>query len=177
MPRVRPRTSCAPSADLSQTPACISSFFSVSRRVRAISSAIASSTTLRVLENGALNTVTPCSVADSRSIWLVPMQKAPMASRFGAALSTLSVTWVLDRMPSRCTPSRASISSASSSARSRLVTSKPADRSRSAASGWICSSSSTRTGLVCTSHLFENCPEASGGKKPHGQGPGLSRGR
>ena len=63
MPSVRPRTSWAPSADLSQTPACIRAFFSVSRRVSEMISAIASSTTLRVLENGALNTATPRSAA------------------------------------------------------------------------------------------------------------------
>ena len=52
-------------------------------------SAITSSTTLRVLENGALNTTVPRSAAAARSIWLVPMQKAPMASRSGAASRTL----------------------------------------------------------------------------------------
>ena len=52
----RPRTSWLPSAALSQTPACMPAFFSVSRRVSAMISARASSTTLRVLENGALNT-------------------------------------------------------------------------------------------------------------------------
>ena len=56
MPSFRPRTSCAPLADLSQTPACIFAFFSGSRRAIEMISAIASSTTLRVLENGALNT-------------------------------------------------------------------------------------------------------------------------
>ena len=59
MPRVRPRTSWAPLADLSQTPACIGAFLSVSRRASEMISAIASSTTLRVLENGALNTAMP----------------------------------------------------------------------------------------------------------------------
>ena len=59
---------------------------SVSRRVSAMISAIASSTTLRVLENGALNTAMPRSEAAGRSIWLVPMQNAPIASRSGAAL-------------------------------------------------------------------------------------------
>src|SRR6059058_2403192 len=59
MPSRRPRISCAPTADLSHTPACMSVFFWVSRRVSATISAIASSTTLRVLENGALKTATP----------------------------------------------------------------------------------------------------------------------
>ena len=70
-------------------------------------SAIASSTTERVLENGALNTATPRAAAAARSIWLVPMQNAPIATRSGAASSTFAVTWVLERMPSRWTPSRA----------------------------------------------------------------------
>ena len=69
-------------------------------------SAITSSTTLRVLENGALNTAVPRSAAAARSIWLVPMQKAPTASRSGAASSTAPVTLVLDRMPSRSHPGR-----------------------------------------------------------------------
>src|SRR4051794_15421264 len=42
-------------------------------------SASASSTTLRVLEKGALKTATPRSVAAARSIWFVPMQNAPSA--------------------------------------------------------------------------------------------------
>ena len=44
-------------------PSCMRSFFSVSRRVSAMISAIASSTTLRVLENGALKTATPRAAA------------------------------------------------------------------------------------------------------------------
>ena len=84
MPSVRPRTSCAPSADLSHTPACMSAFFSVSRRVIAMISAMASSTTERVLENGALKTVTPGSDAAARSIWFVPMQNAPIDEQAAA---------------------------------------------------------------------------------------------
>ena len=60
-PSVRPRTSWLPSAALSQTPSCMPAFFSVSRRVSAMISARASSTTLRVLENGALKTATPAA--------------------------------------------------------------------------------------------------------------------
>ena len=47
----------------------------------AMISASASSTTLRVLENGALNTAMPRLLAAARSIWLTPMQNAPTASR------------------------------------------------------------------------------------------------
>ena len=46
-------------------------------------SAIASSTTERVFEYGALKTATPARAAASRSIWLVPMQKAPTATQVG----------------------------------------------------------------------------------------------
>ena len=99
MPSVRPRTSCDPTADLSQMPACMSRLRSVSRRAMEMISAMASSTTERVLEYGALNTATPWSVAASRSIWLVPMQKAPMALSRVADSRTLRVTYVRDRMP------------------------------------------------------------------------------
>ena len=57
----------------------------------AMISASASSTTLRVLENGALNTATPRRLAAATSIWLTPMQKAPIATRSGAASRTRSV--------------------------------------------------------------------------------------
>jgi len=73
---------------------------SVSRRVSAMISARTSSTTLRVLENGALKTAIPRCDAAVRSIWLTPMQNAPMASRLGAASSTRAVMCVPDRMPS-----------------------------------------------------------------------------
>ena len=62
-------------------------------------SPIASSTTERVLEYGALKTAMPISVAVARSIWFVPMQKAPMALSSGRARSTRSVTSVLERRP------------------------------------------------------------------------------
>ena len=88
----------------------------------AMISASASSTTLRVLENGALNTAIPRRDAAARSIWFTPMQNAPMASRSGAAASTRSVTCVPDRMPSSCTPPMASISSSSASAREAVST-------------------------------------------------------
>ena len=59
MPSVRPRTSWLPCADLSQTPSCIRWVFSGSRRASAMISPMTSSTTLRVLEYGALNTAMP----------------------------------------------------------------------------------------------------------------------
>ena len=89
-------------------------------------SAITSSTTLRVLEKGALNTATPRRVAAARSIWLVPMQNAPTASRRGALSSTTSVTRVRDRMPSRSIVAMRSTSWLSSKAPGNVSTSKPA---------------------------------------------------
>ena len=59
MPSLRPRTSWLPTADLSQTPACMARFFSVSCRPIEMISAMASSTTERVLEKGALKTAMP----------------------------------------------------------------------------------------------------------------------
>ena len=91
MPSVRPRTSWLPAADLFHTPLCMSVDFSCRRRASEMISAIASSTTLRVLEYGALKTATPRLVVAARSIWLVPMQNAPIASRSGAASRTFSV--------------------------------------------------------------------------------------
>ena len=135
MPRVRPRTSWAPLADLSQTPACMAAFLSVRCRAREMISAITSSTTLRVLENGALNTTVPRSAAVCRSTWLVPMQNAPTASRSGAASNTALVTLVFDRMPSSWTPGSAAISSASSRAPLTVCTSMPRSVSSRTPSG------------------------------------------
>ena len=84
-------------------------------------SPITSSTTLRVLEYGALNTAIPRSAAATRSTWLVPMQKQPIASRSGAPSSTASVMWVLDRIPSSCTPGSTSSSSCSDSERGQQL--------------------------------------------------------
>ena len=108
---------------MSHTPACIFMFFSGSRRAMEMISASTSSTTLRVLEKGALNTATPRRAAAAMSIWLTPMQNAPTATRSGAAARTRSVTYVRDRMPSRLTPRTASISSSSLSAPARVSTS------------------------------------------------------
>ena len=141
MPRVRPRTSWAPLADLSQTPACIALFLSVRCRASEMISAITNSTTLRVLENGALKTAVPLRDAAGMSIWLVPMQKAPMASSSGHWSSTARVTFVFDRIPSSCTPGRAVRNSSSSSAPLTLDTSMPRSVSKRSASGWMFSSS------------------------------------
>src|SRR5918998_2075446 len=141
MPSVRPRISWLPAADLSHVPACSDRSLSTSRRASRMISAIAISTTLRVLEYGALNTATPAAEAAARSIWLVPMQNAPTAARPGRRRSTSAVTWVFDRMPSTSTPSSAVTRSVSSSAPRSDSTSKPAVPSRSAATGSMFSSS------------------------------------
>ena len=78
-----------------------------------MASASTSSATERVLEYGALNTATPCSRAASRSIWLVPMQKAPTATSLGAASKTSAVSWVRERMPRKCTSAIFFLSSSS----------------------------------------------------------------
>jgi len=79
-------------------------------------SATASSTTERVLLNGALKTAMPFLVAVFRSIWLVPIQKAPITIRRFACSSTRAVTWVFERMPNTETFLIFSISSSSVSA-------------------------------------------------------------
>ena len=145
MPRVRPRNSWLPRADLSHTPSCIRAFFSGSRRTSAMISPRTSSTTLRVLENGALNTATPRSAAAVRSTWLVPMQKQPTASRSLPASSTSGVIVVFDRIPSTDTPDRASASSGPLIAPERASTSRPWARKASAATGWMFSRSSAFT--------------------------------
>ena len=68
-------------------PSCISRERSARRRARAMTSAITSSATLRVLLNGALKTGTPRAAAASRSTWFVPMQKAPSVSSRRASAS------------------------------------------------------------------------------------------
>ena len=104
-----------------------------------------SSTTLRVFENGALNTPIPRSAAAARSTWLVPMQKQPTARRSFPASSTSGVILVLERIPSTDTPDNASASSSALSEPERASTSKPACRNASAAVGWMFSSRRTFT--------------------------------
>ncbi|CCH79715.1 hypothetical protein BN12_540013 [Nostocoides japonicum T1-X7] len=146
MPSVRPRISWLPAADLSQIPSCIFWVLSGSRRARATISPMTSSTTLRVLENGALKTATPRDVASARSTWLVPMQKQPTARRSRAASRRRGVIVVFDRMPRRATPWRASMSSSSPIERGCVSTSKPALRSPSAATWWMFSRRSAFAG-------------------------------
>ena len=57
-------------------------------RISMIVSASTSSATLRVFENGALKTGMPRSCAAFRSTWLVPMQKQPTPTSFGALSKT-----------------------------------------------------------------------------------------
>ena len=82
MPSVLPRTSNELAALFIQPPRCSSAFFCGMPRISMMISASTSSATLRVLENGALNTGTPRLAAASKAIWLVPMQNAPTATSF-----------------------------------------------------------------------------------------------
>ncbi|MOA27619.1 hypothetical protein D3C78_1485060 [compost metagenome] len=66
-----------------------------------------SSATERVLENGALNTGMPRCMAESRSTWLVPMQKQPTTRRSGLDSKAAS-RCVRERIPATCAPRRAS---------------------------------------------------------------------
>jgi hypothetical protein len=118
-------------------PSCIREVFSTSRRASAMISPMTSSTTLRVLEYGALNVATPRCAAATRSIWLVPMQKAPTASSSGALANTFSVTFVFDRMPTIDMPWSASIRSSSPREPGRVCTTKPLRSRTSVAAGWM----------------------------------------
>ena len=102
MPSVLPRTSYECAALLTQPPRCRIAFFSGMPRISMMISASTSSATLRVLENGALKTGMPRPRAACRSIWLVPMQKAPIADELGCACCrTSAVSWVRERMPTK----------------------------------------------------------------------------
>ena len=122
MPSVLPRTSREPAADLSQPPWCAETDLGNTPRISMTISAIVNSATLRVLENGALKTGTPLRCAAVRSTWLVPTEKQPMAIRLSATPITSSVSWVRERMPSRCTPPRAFFRAGPSSAFGRRST-------------------------------------------------------
>ena len=99
-------------------------------------SAMTSSTTLRVLEYGALNAAIPRVAAAARSIWLVPMQNAPTASR-SVCSRTRSVILVLERMPTIDIPCNASIRSSPASDPDRVCTTKPLRSKTSVAAGWM----------------------------------------
>ncbi len=75
------------------------------RRISMTISAIVSSATERVLENGALNTGMPMVRQAARSTWLVPTEKQPIATSERMPSIASAVTWVRERMPSRRTPS------------------------------------------------------------------------
>ncbi len=122
MPSVLPRTSYECAALLTQPPRCSTAFFSGMPRTSMMISASTSSATLRVLENGALNTGMPRSIAARRSIWLVPMQNAPIAVSFGAWSSTASVRKVRERMPTKCASAIACTSSSPASAFANVAT-------------------------------------------------------
>ena len=74
------------------------------RRISMTISAIVSSATERVLENGALKTGMPIARQAARSTWLVPTEKHPIATRDRMPSIASAVIWVRERMPSRRTP-------------------------------------------------------------------------
>ena len=83
-------------------PSCIRWVFSGSRRASAMISPITSSTTLRVLEYGALKTATPRSAAVVEvDLVGADAEAADRAAGPWRASSTRWVIVVLDRMPSR----------------------------------------------------------------------------
>ena len=116
MPSVLPRTSLEPTALLSQPPACADTDFGKMRRISMTISAMVSSATERVLENGALKTGMPMVRQAARSTWLVPTEKQPIATSERMPSITSAVICVRERMPSRRTPSSASRRAAPSSA-------------------------------------------------------------
>ena len=134
-------------------PSCIRWVFSGRRRASAMISPMTSSTTLRVLEYGALKAAMPRWAAASRSIWLVPMQNAPTASRSGALSRTFSVTLVLERMPTIDMPCSASIRSSSPRECERVCTTKPLRSNTSLAAGWMFSR--RRTSCLFTEAAYE----------------------
>src|SRR4051794_18177798 len=142
-------------------PSCIRWVFSGNRRASAMISAMTSSTTLRVLEYGALKAAIPRPAAAGRSIWLVPMQKAPTASRSGDSARTRSVTLVLERMPTMVLPWRASIRSSSPSELESVCTTKPLRSKTSVAAGWMFSS--RRTSCLVTEQAYEGFGSQIGG--------------
>ena len=82
------RASREPAAVLIHSPRWAAALAQGMPRISSTISASTSSATLRVFENGALKTGMPRSCAASKSTWLVPMQKQPMAVRWRAASST-----------------------------------------------------------------------------------------
>ena len=85
-------------------------------------SAMVSSATLRVLENGALNTGMPMRRAASRSTWLVPTEKQPMAISERMPSSAAALSRVRERMPTTLFPLSASRSASPSRALGRRST-------------------------------------------------------
>jgi hypothetical protein len=80
-------------------------------RAWASSSAMACSAADRMLDWGALTTITPRSVAAATSTLSSPMPARPTTTRSVPAASTSAVTVVADRMTSACAPTTADTSS------------------------------------------------------------------
>ena len=85
------------------------------RRISMTISAMISSATERVLENGALNTGMPMVRQAARSTWLVPTEKQPTATSDLTPSTTSAVSRVRERMPSRRTPPPSALRTAAAS--------------------------------------------------------------
>ena len=146
MPSVRPRISWLPLADLSQTPSCIRSVFSGSRRASAMISPITSSTTLRVLEYGALKTAMP-ALGGAGQVDLVgadaeAADRQQVGGRVQHARRDVGVGADAEQLHAA---GSASTSSSSEREPARSSTSWPRASSVSTATGWMFSRSSTFT--------------------------------
>ena len=124
MPSVLPRTSWLSLADLSQPPSWAATERGKMRRSSMTISPMTSSATLRVLENGALNTGMPSRLGGIE-IDLVgaDAEAADRDQPVGGLAAPAAVICVRERMPRTCTPLSASMSACPSSAlgrRSRL---------------------------------------------------------
>ena len=97
---VFPLISKLPLLLLIHCPSCMALLLSATLRNSNMDSAITSSATERVFENGELKTAIPLLPAAFMSIWFVPIQKAPMAISLSALFRTFAVTFVLERIPS-----------------------------------------------------------------------------
>ena len=130
---------------LFHTPSCIRWDLSGSLRANAMISASTSSTTLRVLENGALKTATPRSGRMAEVDLVGPDAEAPDRQQVLPASSTCGVMVVVGGSPSTDTPASRSDSSSSLSEPGARRPRRPRSE-RLGCDGWMFSSRTTFTG-------------------------------
>ncbi len=143
MPSVLSASSTPSHFERSQRPATSAACAWGTLRAWASSNAMVCSAAERMLDCGALTTMTPAEVAASTSTLSRPMPARPTTTRSVPAASTSAVTVVAERMIRACAPLTAS----SSSSGLRPVwtsTSWPASRRRSSPESAIFSATSTR---------------------------------